>query len=220
MKISNVYNKDIVKFNRIYNKYKLINIKEICKIDKIIILDIETTGLLDTDYIIQIAYNIYDTNMELIKKENLLINENVNKTDFFNLFSLDEIKKNGLDIIYVLNKLKYDLSKCRYIIGHNISFDIQKIQNYFKKFNIQYKMPKSICTMKRSKDILLLKNIKGYIKYPKLIELYKYYYRDEEVKGTLHDASCDIEITYLCFIKLIDNNIIKECIHDKEYKWL
>ena len=205
---------NIKKYNKLYDKIKNINIKEKYKLSNIIILDIETTGLFNNDYIIQIAYNIYNKNLDCIAKKNFIINENVNKTDFYNLFSLSLIKKKGLDVNYVFNILKHDINNCKYIIGHNISFDIRFIDRYFKKLDIICDLSKSICTMNLSKNYLQLKNIKGSIKNPKLIELYNYFYTEEQNIGTLHDASCDIEITYLCFIKLIKHNLIKECKYD------
>lgn len=185
-----------------------------CKINtsksntNIIVLDIETTGLSDQDYIIQIAYNLYDKEMNCLSKHNYLINENVDRTDYFNRFTLDEIKEKGLSAEVVLNQLKDDLDECRYIVGHNISFDVEKINCYYSKYNIECIMPKSICTMKTSKYKLKLKNTKGWIKNPKLSELYKYYYETDANEDTLHDASYDIDITFLCFIKLIEDGLI------------
>ena len=204
-------NKNIKKYIKLYEKIKDLNIKEKYQINNVIILDIETTGLFDKDYIIQIAYNIYDKNLNCINKKNFIINENINKIDFYKLFPLSVIKKKGLDVNYVFNILKKDLSSCKYIIGHNISFDLRFINRYFKKLNIDCNLCNNICTMNMSKNFLQLKNKIGGIKNPKLIELYQHFYTEEQQLGTLHDASCDIEITYLCFIKLIENNLIKEC---------
>ena len=178
------------------------------EIFKIIVLDIETTGLSNTDYIIQIAYDVYDSNMNCLSNHNYLINENVNKTDFFNRFTLDEIKQKGLSAEVVLNQLTNILSECKYIIGHNISFDVDKINSYYKKYNLECIMPKSICTMKSSKYKLKLENSKGWIKNPKLSELYKYYYDTNANEDTLHDASYDINITFLCFKKLVEDGLI------------
>ena len=172
------------------------------------VLDIETTGLTKEDFIIQIAYNVYDNNMDCLTKHNYLINENVNKTDFFNRFTVDEIIEKGLSAEVVLNQLKEDLSKCKYIIGHNISFDVGMIARYYRKYNIECVIPKSICTMISSKFKLKLKNTKGWIKNPKLSELYKFYYSTDANEDTLHDASYDIDITFLCFKKLAEDRLI------------
>ena len=194
-------------------RYKVENtetdtINETDTITKIIVLDIETTGLSDTDKIIQIAYNVYDGNMILLSEHNVLINENVDRTDFFNRFTLDEIKEKGLPAEVVLNQLKDILDGCKYIVGHNIAFDVEKLNSYYTKYNIECIMPKSICTMKSSKYKLKLKNSKGWIKNPKLSELYKYYYETDANEETLHDASYDIDITFLCFKKLVEDGLI------------
>lgn len=212
--------KNIKKYNKLYNKIKLEDIRKKYNLNNIIVLDIETTGLLNSDYIIQIAYNIYNQDMVCIKQVNYLINENVNKTDFFKIFSLAEIKSKGLDVKQVLTKLNQDFLRCKYVIGHNISFDMEKIMNYYNKHKVEHgAYPLQICTMKISKNILNMRNIKGYIKYPKLSELYNYYY-NLTADGTLHDASYDIELTYLCFIKLVQNNCVTCCNYvDNKYVW-
>jgi len=202
--------KQCKKYNKLYdNVLKKENLQfSITNNDNYMVLDIETTGLSNKDYIIQIAYNMYDIKMNCLLKRNYLINEHVGRTDYFNRFTLKEIKQNGLSAELVLNNLKNDLSHCKYIIGHNISFDIDKITNYYKKYKIECVMQKSICTMTLSKYKLNLRNVKGYIKNPKLSELYKYYYLNDANDNTLHDASYDIEITFLCFKKLVDDKLI------------
>ena len=78
------------------------------------------------------------------------------------------------------------------------------------KYNINCLMPEPIDTMLVSKNIVNAINSRGIIKFPKLSELYNYFYSDGVNSDLQHDAFYDIEITYKCLLKLISNhNIIK-----------
>jgi DNA polymerase III epsilon subunit-like protein len=176
----------------------------------IIVLDIETTGCINQN-IIQIAYYVCDNFFNIIKKCNYLINENINKSDYYNKFTVDYILQNGLDVKHVLKTLSVDLSTCKYIVGHNIiNFDIKHIVKYMNKYNISFLMPCPIDTMLISKNIVKAINSKGNIKFPKLSELYDYFYTNGVNNELQHDAFYDVTITYKCLLKLIlDYNIIR-----------
>ena len=92
---------------------------------------------------------------------------------------------------------------------HNIKFDTDKLVKYFTKLKINYKMPKPICTMRLSKDRLGLINSKGWAKFPKLSELYTYYYGEEPDQTKTHTADYDIHLTFLCFKAIHSDNLIK-----------
>ena len=170
------------------------------------VLDIETTD--NSNEIIQIAYNIYNLNFILIKECNKLINENINKTDYYNKITLKEIKTFGYNPIIVLKELIRDMEKCKYIIGHNISFDMSRIYKYINKYkmNIIHK-PINFCTMSTTKYICGLKNCKGISKNPKLAELYKYCFHIEPDNTKTHSANYDVEITFECFYYLYKKNL-------------
>jgi DNA polymerase III epsilon subunit-like protein len=195
---------ELTNINLIYNKIKPI---------KIMVLDTETTG---SGEVIQVAYNIYLYYPEINyfyceTKYDWIIDEKINKVDFYGKFTLKHIRTKGEDPEYVFGVLAIHLESCDYIIGHNISFDIDKIVKYFTKLKIKYKLPKSICTMKTSKERVGLKNIKGWIKYPKLSELYTFYYGEQPDQTKTHTADYDIHLTFLCFKALHSDNLVKIC---------
>lgn len=178
----------------IYDKWN--NVKKNITLN-LIVIDIETS--IDK-YIIQVAYNIYNSKLELIKSYNQLINENVNKVDFYNKFSLEEIKKYGVSPISMLNELNSDLLLCSHVIGHNISFDISNLKKYFTKYIIPHYFPlKTVCTMLKTRFI--------YKKNLKLSYLYAYCY-GKEMDNHAHEADYDIFITFECFKFLYLNNLI------------
>jgi len=147
--------------------------------------------------------------MILVSKHNYLVNEQINKIDFYKKFTLKYIKTNGYNIKDVLCKLSDDIKICKYIVGHNIiSFDLVHIHKYFNKYNIQFSTPIVIDTMLVGKSIFNLRTKNGMLKYPSLKEAHSYYYPNEIKTDLQHDASYDVHITFQVFNKFVDNNII------------
>jgi DNA polymerase III epsilon subunit-like protein len=130
-------------------------------------------------------------------------------------------KENGVDILEVLNQFVEDTTDCYRIIGHNISFDMDRIASVYNKMThsrhpeevrkfyerklkyMAYQMhPKIYCTMKRSIDFcnLVKTNVKGnsYKKFPKLVELYEKIFSDKP-EG-LHNSLIDVYACLRCYL--------------------
>lgn len=197
--------KDFITYIKpIYNKYKK---NKINKKNKFMVLDIETDGAkTGHQIIIQIAYNIYDFNFNIIEKKNYLINDDGNNVDFYNKISLENIKYYGKHPKFVLKTLSDDLNKCEYIIGHNINFDINHICKYFYNYKINYTLPNIVDTMLLSKNILNLKNKNNNIKNPTLKELYYFISNKIMEDNSSHTADYDVDITADCFRYLVNKN--------------
>lgn len=203
--IKNKYEDKIIVSDEIFLKNNIQNNKIIkCNGDNIIVLDLETDG---ANTIIQLAYNIYDNNYKIIKKVDYLINNNNGKVDYYKKFTVEEIEEKGYKPLYVLEQLLYDMKDCKYIIGHNIDFDINKLNYYFYKYNIKCQFPLKIDTMKLSINYVNLKMKNGRKKYPKLNELY-YKLFDKKMSSKAHTADYDITITFRCFKRLLKKGII------------
>jgi DNA polymerase III alpha subunit (gram-positive type) len=170
-----------------------------------IVLDIETDGY---DKIIQVAYNIYDSYFQLIKKCDHLINDKSGKVDFYRRISIDEIRTNGISPKSMLEILSNDMKNCNYIVGHNIIFDITKLMKYYNKYKIKCVFPEQLDTMKSSRTYVKALTINGRLKYPKLGELYHYLFNEPPDSDSCHRADYDVHITYQCFIELVKRNII------------
>jgi DNA polymerase III epsilon subunit-like protein len=178
---------------------------------KLIVLDTETAT---SGEVIQLAYNIYLYYPEInyfvcVSKYDWLIDEKINKVDFYGKFTLRDIRTKGEDPHYVFSILSVHLEDIDYIVGHNIKFDTDKLVKYFTKLKINYKMPTPICTMRASKDHVGLTNSKGWAKFPKLCELYEYYYGTVPDQTKTHTADYDIHLTFLCFQALHTNKFVK-----------
>ena len=170
--------------------------------DKIIFLDIETDGKYK---IIQISYIITCSKLKVLSSHNHFLNDGSNAIDYYKKITEEFIKENGRHPSIVLKEVAKNLEECSTIVGHNIGFDIGKLQGYFNYYKINYKIPENIYdTMHKSKDIVKALNVKGQIKYPRLEELSNYYGVIYD-KDTAHDGLADVMVTYECYKKLINN---------------
>lgn len=166
----------------------------------IMILDIETDG---GNSIIQIAYNIYDKELDVIKKKDFLINEGHGKIDYYKRITLEEIVKDGHHPKNMLPILQADFDKCKYIIGHNIDFDLRHISRYFLKYRLPCRLPTRLDTMRVSRNLVGAKDKRGRVKNPRLGELYQYFFGTAPSEDSCHRADYDTEITHKCSVMLV-----------------
>ena len=206
---------------------------------KILIFDTETSGLPKTKevsihsvqkwpYILQLSYILYDTeNNDMLKIVNTLIDIDINiniNPDSFNIHKISKemCKKNGEPIQKILYDFNNVLNESDLLIGHNLQFDknmlmIEYIRNgILHNFNPKNNDIPEFCTMRNGVTIceLTYKTKQGHFlpKYPKLLELYKYYFTD--VPNGLHNAMVDVIITLRCYYKMQFDLDIFECSMD------
>ncbi|WP_185878204.1 DNA polymerase III subunit alpha [Blattabacterium cuenoti] len=188
-----------------------------------LIVDTETTGLpanynfpiSNTDNwprVVQIAWQLHDFSGGLVEFKNFII-----KPDHydipFNAFKIHGItneiaEKNGEDLIFVLKEFKKSFEKSKYLIGHNLEFDIRVIECEFfrKKEQISFKKKKILDTKEVSVSYCKLPGIRKKFKWPTLTELY---YKLFETKlPHSHNAANDVKATARCFLELLRLGII------------
>ena len=191
---------------------------------KVLVFDTETTGLPSKrnlsisnsqgwPYIVQISYILFDFDefsiLEISDNIVKIPNDIIMSNYVINIHKItNEISKNeGKNIKKVLTKFKQICFKADYIIGHNISFDknIVLVEAFRNKIrNIFPRNKKFYCTMKNSLNICKLPklNLHNQYKFPKLIELFKFYFPEEMDPENLHNSMIDVLITLRCFGKL------------------
>jgi DNA polymerase III alpha subunit (gram-positive type) len=173
----------------------------------ICVLDIEPSD--DMKTIIQIAYEILDKyTLVSVYSANFLINEHNGKIDACKKIKLEDIQKYGLDVRSAFYTLRYNLSFCSHLVGHNISYDLSRISAYFKNLNMEFIEPIKVCTMKLSSKWCDLKNKIGGRKPPKLFELYICCFGSHPDMDKCHTANYDVEITIKCLRKLVSVGVI------------
>lgn len=114
----------------------------------------------------------------------------------------------GVDIEKALEVFLDDVSKAKFLVGHNINFDMKvvgaELYRLNKKDVLQSK--RSICTMKESINFCAIPTLRGY-KYPKLQELY--YKLFGKNFSDAHNSASDTQATMDCFFELLKRNIIR-----------
>lgn len=183
-----------------------IDINNLTEIKNLMCVDVETSRY---GNLIQISYNIYDPKFRLIKNYDTLIDDGIGEVDFFEKYTLDEIMLCGVSSREAFEIIKEDIDKCSHVIGHNISFDMRKLNDGFEKLRISYNKPEQICTMRTTVNFCKLPSKGKAYKVPKLAELYKICFGKEPDNTKTHTANYDIEITFECFKHLYEKNVIK-----------
>jgi DNA polymerase III epsilon subunit-like protein len=196
-----------------------------------LIFDTETTGLPPRDTntkkflsprktdkwegcrVVQIAWILIDDTGVEIKRENYIIKpENFEIPEFstkIHGISQTQAETEGCEIKDVLNKFLIDVERSKILVAHNISFDYSVVlseisrirktnETWISDFMVtNYKTKKTHCTM--------LEDTKKYEKWPKLIELYRRYFK-EDPQIRLHDALNDTEVCKRIYLHQIKNN--------------
>ena len=185
-----------------------------------LIFDTETTGLpknwkapiTDTDNwprCVQIAWQLHDEMGELIEDQNYLI-----KPDNFEIpyesqkihgISTELALADGKNLDEILEKFNLALEKSSFVIGHNVSFDINVIGCEFYRQEIKNSLSSKKLLDTCTEDTALLCELPGgrggKYKLPTLLELYEFLF-DVTFKEA-HNATADVEATARCFLELI-----------------
>jgi DNA polymerase-3 subunit alpha len=179
-----------------------------------LVFDTETTGLpptkrplqdskgWETCRIVEIAWNLYDQNGELISRQSHVI-----KPDGFvvpqraaNIHGITTEIANaeGIEINKVLEMFFVDLARATTLVAHNIKFDSVVILSELYRYNKldiveEFNKKRQCCTM------IMGTPPKG--RWPKLSVLFTNLF-GEEPHGTLHRAACDVDICAKCFFRM------------------
>ena len=184
-----------------------------------LIFDTETTGLPDnfrapiTDSdnwprMVQLAWQVHDENGDLIEVKNFIVKPEGYTIPYsaskIHGITTEKAMSKGLALEDVLNEFNKSLSKVKYVVGHNISFDVNITGAEFYRKNIPTPIMEmnTVDTMNVSTNYCkLLGGRGGGFKRPKLIELHKCLFN--EGFDEAHNASADVEATARCFLELV-----------------
>ena len=196
---------------------------------KFMVLDLETTGLpimqgfncfmhpgilesYDSSRIIQIAWQVLEDNNVLCVR-NYYINP---QGGFFmdpvaesiHGISSGDVIKRGIELNEILKVFRDDLFNVQLVVGHNIAFDyhvllseILRQGETWSQLAWQFGSIMQGCTMIGSVEYCNIFRACGYLKWPKLSELFSKLFPDEDLVNA-HDASIDVEATVKCFLEL------------------
>ena len=124
--------------------------------------------------------------------------------------STELAKQDGVDLSDVIDKFLFDLDKAKYLVGHNVKFDINIIAAELYRLGIVSKFSDlkviDTCTETTANLCKIKGGRAGKFKYPTLIELYDFLFNDSFDQA--HNASADVEATARSFLELIRSNIL------------
>ncbi|CCG54369.1 Probable DNA polymerase III, alpha and epsilon subunits [Flavobacterium indicum GPTSA100-9 = DSM 17447] len=189
-----------------------------------LIFDTETTGLpkswsapiSDTDNwprCVQIAWQLHDELGNLVEHQDYLV-----KPEGFNIpfdaervhgISTDLANHEGISLREVLEKFNIALSKTKYIVGHNVGFDVNIMGCEFYRVGITSDLSQKpvldTCTENTAELLKLPGGRGGKFKLPTLTELNEFLFGEKFAEA--HNATADVEATTRCFLELIKREI-------------
>ncbi len=201
-----------------------------------IIFDTETTGLprrydapvTDTSNwprCVQIAWQIHDDMGRLVSHEDYLI-----KPDGFNIpydaervhgISTELAIEQGIPLADMLEKFNAALSRCKFVVGQNVSFDLNVMGCEFHRLGVStplLSMPVlDTCTEVTAGLLQIPGGRGGKFKLPTLTELHQYLFN--EPFDEAHNATADVEATTRCFLELLRREVFtkKELASNENY---
>ena len=185
-----------------------------------LVFDTETTGLPqrwdapleDVDNwprVVQLAWQLHAADGTLIEAKDFLV-----QPDGYNIpFGSEKIhgistalaQARGVGMVEVLDAFEEALQRSKYIIGHNLRFDLQVMGAEFIRAT---RNPKGLklpvldtCTQATAKVTQIVGGRGSGFKIPKLVELYAHLFSDDFSEA--HNASADVEASARCFFELV-----------------
>jgi len=189
-----------------------------------LIFDTETTGLPQnwkaplTDFnnwprCVQLAWQVHDVEGKLVEVKNFIIKPEGYDIPFnaekIHGISTGRANKQGMPLAEVLAEFVKDVEKCKFVVGHNVSFDNSIIgcELLRKEMpNLLADFP-SLDTKDDATNYCAIPGGRGgKFKWPSLTELHTKLFG--EAFAEAHNASADVEATARCFLELIRLSVI------------
>lgn len=187
-----------------------------------IFFDTETTGVprnykapyTDTNNwprIVQISWLVVSKDKAIIRQEDHIIKPEgfIIPTASSNIHGITQERaiREGKSLKTVMDKFCEDLSNAKFVVGHNVSFDINV--SACECFRLQKQYPftgkQILCTMQSSTNFCRIPGPYGY-KWPKLDELHMKLFGRHF--NDAHNSLADIKATFDCFWKMREIGII------------
>jgi len=191
--------------------------------------------------VVSLSFIVYDSDTKFIKLFDKIVRlpddvEMTEETVALHGITKEMSLNQGLPILDVLNEFLEQYYFADVVIGHNVQFDVNmvmselyrvgadslcnegQIQTYIQHLAIDLRTRNSkiYCTMKAGKDICAIKAMdklgKAYIKSPRLIELYRQLFGENDqatgyklAVNKLHNSLIDVLVTFRCFYQIQHN---------------
>lgn len=165
---------------------------------KMVVFDVETTGLMDGSRIVEIGATIFSKDeyegdsFQYLVNPGMLIPEEATKIHGITNEMVESSPDAGKVLAVFFDWLKHHGIET--VIAHNAQYDTGVISWEASRFGIEIPELKVICTCKAAKKLNVTKN-------NKLVTLAEYY--QLEAKGSVHRALTDVDLC-LQYYKLMD----------------
>ncbi len=183
-----------------------------------LIFDTETTGLPKkwkaplTDFdnwprMVQLAWQCHDLKGNfLFAKNHVIIPESYTipkEAEEVHGISTDVAKEKGVPLKDALLDFVEDVKKAKYIIGHNVEFDVNIVGSELLRSGMEEIMTSTpqFCTKVESTEFCAIRNKSGGLKSPTLTELHLKLFNAPFPEA--HNAAADVEATSRCFLELV-----------------
>ena len=192
-----------------------------------LIFDTETTGLpkrwkapiSDTDNwprCVQIAWQLHDQDGVMVSNKEFIVSPEgftiPYESEQIHGISTQLATDKGIPLREVLNHFQSDLKQTKYVVGHNVSFDLNIMGAEFFREKVATQLNSlpviDTCTELTATLCQLPGGRGGKFKLPTLTELYAFLFHSSFAEA--HNASADVEATTRVFLELVRKNIIKD----------
>lgn len=197
-----------------------------------LIFDTETTGLPkrwdapisdlnNWPRVVQLAWQLHDEDGSLISNKTHIIKP----VDFDIPFESEKVHgistllatQMGEKIQIVFNEFLKDLSLAKYIVGHNLKFDINVVSSELYRLDIENQLLNKkvldTCTENTANICKLQGGRSGKFKFPTLVELYDNLFKNQFENA--HNASADVEANAMVFFELIRQKLFDTSLIDE-----
>ena len=197
-----------------------------------LIFDTETTGLPkrwdapisdlnNWPRVVQLAWQLHDKDGSLISNKTYIIKP----VDFDIPFESEKVHgistmlatQMGEKIQIVFNEFLKDLSLAKYIVGHNLKFDINVVSSELYRLDIENQLLNKkvldTCTENTANICKLQGGRSGKFKFPTLVELYNNLFKNQFENA--HNASADVEANAMVFFELIRQKLFDTSLIDE-----
>jgi DNA polymerase-3 subunit alpha len=189
-----------------------------------LIFDTETTGLPKNynaplnDFnnwprMVQLAWQVHNDEGQLLEVKNYIVKPEGYEIPFqaakVHGISTERAHRDGKDLIWVLEEFNKSLTNAKYVIGHNVEFDINIIGCEFLRKQVSTPLLdiEAVDTKDESTEYCALPGGRGgKFKWPNLSELHHKLFGQGFDEA--HNASADVVATARCFLELVRLGVI------------
>ncbi len=192
-----------------------------------LVFDTETTGLPKNDNapltdfdnwprMVQLAWQIHDDQGRFVENHNYLVQpegfEIPIAAKMVHGISTEHAMKHGKPLNEVLDIFMQSAAKAKYLVGHNIKFDLNVLGCEFLRSGRENPLRRwqiiDTCTEKTADFCQLPGGKNGKFKFPKLEEIHQILFGEKF--DSAHNASADVEATARVFLELVRRGVIDE----------